>query len=1615
MSYASMKKKESGGGFFDIPVIGDVAEAGMDAAGWWHENIDKPYAAAMTAPIHEGWGSIWKPAAAIGAGAAAIAAAPFTGGTSLALGAAALGGTGALLGQSGDTIESYEEQKMPWGVKGGLELNPLGFIGGGTVAAVGAKGAMAGIRGAGTVAKVGQGLSAVERGLAYPLTKPLGMAGSAIRRRIGAGIEPATGHLGRHRTVIEMVGQEYKQDSNLIKPGKRANVFKSLVRMVGGRREEAKWSDSFVDKMAGVIDMGYSNAGQMALSASMRHALQFQKLFNYGTDNMIQVVDNAGITQKIGIADLLRNPGSYDLTDEQTGLIKIFHEMIDEADAYRRMSGATPPKGSPGEEHYFPRFSDDVLAVREKDGMVKRVDREYQLKDGEEFLDEGEIHMHPELDSMRKYTTQAEGFEHGVTYKDPLESLRVYIEKSLRLKTDREVLNILAPQNIIPKMSRAAIGLERALVKGELTPKLLSQIEDAVPDAGTVLRQNGIDSADEALEIIQREVDQVKALTQYGKGTKTAQRMLIEHPDIVNRMVAKTAEISEIKRAQEQLGRWLKAKKMPAQQQLQAVNAIDNAIETIQRGGRLTERQVTKLTKLYGVDNKLDTFIDDLTSLNVISKRDVDSLLLKLTKETGGADRNQFMKALQAVRQRRASKRPLIESQKKQIERSVEEFISGATKQAQKRVDTAEAALEKVLILTDKVETLRLVTKGGFTPDTRHLEAELAEAQKVWTAWKGKIGQARSDLMHQQAKDDLVLTLKEQSTRFKDEITEIKNIPSKGYSQGEISEAIRLVAKEDRKSQKLLEKYFSVAKSQEDQAIKARIKGIRDDMAVLKTSAKESAKVEAQWAKKELAELLEQTQAGKAMLREEYKLAARAMKASDTVLEGIVNRPVFKDFRVQPDVAEKLNRVYGDKANEWAVKMQKAAAIPRTLQTGFDFGIGFLHLLPLLATDPRKWATSMKYGAKAFMIDADAGVKYIFDDTLDMATGMSNADYAQEMASFGMSPAGISSEYVESLAKGEPLEKALQKIKMGGVANRFKKMFEVPLGVAQLEEYKALRKLAVDKTTGVLDPDKALSLVRYTGKMTGVLNSAAMGVPGSQRALEGAWAFYAPRYFRAGMALWADAIQGAAKGVTGRATTIEERKSLRALAQLTTAAGLTYYAVCEALGQKAEMDPRESSFMTIKAHGTNIGVGSFHTSMIKGLANVYATMEGKEGKDISDFSAFDIRDPQAWSKNPILKFFRGKTSALSGPAIDIALGSTFLGEPIDGMDDILREEVAGGIPPFWLSQFFADDPMPGPMAGVTGFVGLRSWPIQPHQEQNDLRDKYAKEAGYKNWDKTPPLTQHEIFAANEDLQDATKRSEKRNEIRASGKWVTYNEWKGQGEWVKNEFRSSLQQAERKVRDGLMNASEYREYVGELKSIMGGQYEMRDIDSKEALSVFDDYDDDPETQQEAYYQLYQETLYNADFDDEYGMFDYEKYDKVKESLKREMGADMFSLMEQIAHYDDNYPSMYQELQRVQEKLKPYWEIKEAVYESLSAKPGYGNLTEVQVMWDKYKYDLMLQLQSQGVPLANWSQIVRQRKQMISPSLMMADQLVQSERDKWKMTHPKEAEILRIWYS
>lgn len=221
----------------------------------------------------------------------------------------------------------YEKWESPWGVKFALETLPwfalptgAGVVGRlGTIAARG--GALA--RPAAVGAKALRPLAAAERAVAYPITKPLEIAGKKIATKLAPKITEVEGRL---LPDLQPVGEAITIAAQPSKLRSLANVsimgrqpLAGLSKLIGGRAATAK---NPADLALVGRDVLRFEGGTKAVAAisSLERLGASRKLFNLADDGLIQT----GSLKGVHIETLRTYPAKYahQLTPEQNAWLK---------------------------------------------------------------------------------------------------------------------------------------------------------------------------------------------------------------------------------------------------------------------------------------------------------------------------------------------------------------------------------------------------------------------------------------------------------------------------------------------------------------------------------------------------------------------------------------------------------------------------------------------------------------------------------------------------------------------------------------------------------------------------------------------------------------------------------------------------------------------------------------------------------------------------------------------------------------------------------------------------------------------------------------------------------------------------------------------------------------------------------------------------------------------------------------------------------------------------------------------------------------------------------------------------------------------------------------------
>lgn len=608
--------------------------------------------------------------------------------------------------------------------------------------------------------------------------------------------------------------------------------------------------------------------------------------------------------------------------------------------------------------------------------------------------------------------------------------------------------------------------------------------------------------------------------------------------------------------------------------------------------------------------------------------------------------------------------------------------------------------------------------------------------------------------------------------------------------------------------------------------------------------------------------------------------------------------PVFKDKIFPREVVRRVEAALGDQGNRWIAGMERVSATGRMTVASLDFSAPFIQGLPSLGLLPVAWAKTVR---KQFEFFLQPRKLYEFlDSPVQKAVRAERIAYGASAGAFeffevlGAVQRGIARIPIV----GRPLRQVIRQT-YGRTEAAFTGFGEV----ARNYLWMALKK------PGMSD-DVLRDLARSIDRMTGVMSIEALGIGLTQKQFEGAWMFFSPRYTRAGLAYVGDMFKGGITGATAR----------QSLGGLLGGGLAMYYGICSVLGQQPNLDPRSARFMTVKIGDDHFGVGGIYYSLIRLGANITTTAI-EEPVDLARLSRFD---------NPFIRFMHSRAAPLTGLTVGLAIEQkNFFGEPFENPMDyaaFLAERVI----PIAAQRFMPwEEAKPSPAAFPAEVVGLRTFPKSPWLQREETRERYALQRYGRSYKLLTELEQNEIDRMP-DIEALSEEADIRTE-QLGGLSALFLKRRRERDDARFMYINDLENAQRAVDAGLMSGYEFREFLQTAGDGLGRVYEHIDKqpDYKEVLAKLEEPTEvsDRHIQDIAYDEL-MAALFGGQFEDEFGLFQYDKYNEFLEQLRRKYGNDVFEyVMARRAQRRGDLPPLAQEYFRAQEVLRPYWQVRD----------------------------------------------------------------------------------------
>ena len=637
--------------------------------------------------------------------------------------------------------------------------------------------------------------------------------------------------------------------------------------------------------------------------------------------------------------------------------------------------------------------------------------------------------------------------------------------------------------------------------------------------------------------------------------------------------------------------------------------------------------------------------------------------------------------------------------------------------------------------------------------------------------------------------------------------------------------------------------------------------------------------------------LLAKSAAGKAA----EKLAKTRRPALMT--EGTIYPiPGLRNQIVPKKVADYINKELGTSQNAWINSMASAQGVVRMLQTGIDFGPYFLQGMPTMMTNPKVWEKTVK-----------SSMEILFSDEATIAKILAQPIHRDTLTK--IIPQGFTlnaAEFVEAA----PILGKLPFI--GGQFTRWARWFNGALDLGRLYEIEAMMMLPSMRQAG----DAGLrALVDHMGKKWGVMSTRWLGVPAGQRQVENALLFYASRWTRSGVAIMKDALtRGGIEGVLARDMVGRMLFGMTAM----------YYGCCKALGQEPNLDPSSGKFMTVQLGTDHVGFGGMYIALARFGGNVLRTLsENPQG-----FTTLDSRD------NPFLRFARGRVAPLTGASIDIITGKTFLGEPVDSFPNFGKHVAIRNLTPFWMAGWLEGlvgaQPMPSGGAPAE-FFGMRTWPLQPWERRDDLRETYAQADFGKSWEELKVLDRRNLEKKHTDLKDVTEEAWLQSIKGGRPSRVAYGQWRAERDAVTDKYEEGLWELQGRFDKGEISGYEFRlasQKLGAARAFALDRIDERP-EYEDVMAALNQPRLEPEVTpqfEDTAYDVYTKLMFSGDLEIGISEYDFEEADKRREWFITTFGRETYDYVIQRLTVDRDIPPLMQEYYKAIEVMRPYWEVK-----------------------------------------------------------------------------------------
>ena len=715
--------------------------------------------------------------------------------------------------------------------------------------------------------------------------------------------------------------------------------------------------------------------------------------------------------------------------------------------------------------------------------------------------------------------------------------------------------------------------------------------------------------------------------------------------------------------------------------------------------------------------------------------------------------------------------------------------------------------------------------------------------------------------------------------------------------------------------------------------------------------------------------------------------------------EGYIMQPFAGGRLYEQEFIDSFNKFFGHKGGLPGLQVTSdVAGILRITKAALDFSFPAIQGLP-------SWGLAHTYMLK----DPKAGMRLLgewyktwvqstaafFRPEVLAAAVKKVSPEAMERVSFGGSARAV--DYFQVLWTQEGLAGQFQRV-AGKIP--FK-----PYDRAEVAFFGA-GELVRDRFWKILAPKairqgKEFELARFLDRITGITDSATLGVPLSVRQFEQTFMWFAPNYTRACLTVLSDIFKG---GYTGAMT----REALGGMIAAGSAMySMVQYGISTLEGRSDEeawMDVQNGfrvmtdpitgevtwsptgRFMTIKVGNYYMGFGGFWYGLMRLAGNIMATVNEVGDRERIDLVRIIKNGTLNKQDNPFVYWWFTRASPAFGAGFELASGKDFLGYPLETAEDYALY-IATRFEPIWMEQglnwmipgMARENEVPEGLARQTlipaELWGMRTFPesnwvkfydkvneLIPHipREELDPKQMEAWQKGTLTWKQLTDIQKINLISRYPELEEIYGMAQGDSAIRGSENW---KQWQGRVEEEKTTYYERGDSLVDRLAIGELDTREFREKWSE-----AGQNYGITLDAIEKEPAYDEIYkvfEDKEAKGEKYgfaddiaLQEYINITF-ADYLDEKGDIDWDAKDVVIGEYIDKWGEDTYQRIRQMYADKKQLEGLSPTLIRMaddKEKLsRDYWRLPyKPINEMDEEDETDGNIpAEYLALWKQYQ--------------------------------------------------------------